>query len=341
MDNRIVKKSDNHKALVPHNAVKDELHRLQLFADWLDFSGGKWQTPDLDAYRDFLLDEYLGKRDKPLAPSSVAVHLYTIKGRYNQIIQSNETRAYLYSVEQNLFAEQKDFVDEVLTRLQNATGVHAGLVKGVRKQDVADSEHLRLTRNQATILINAPGVDMLVGVRDTAMIALMLCTGVREQELVNLDVDDLRQTLGGKLALRVKEGKGCKQRLVPYGDMSFVLAIVENWLLRAGIFEGSVFRAFWRGNKKVRPTRLSVRAVNDVLAQYPVVVDGDTRVVKPHDLRRSYAKLQYEAGMDLVAIQQNLGHESMKTTQLYIGALDVEKRMGKAFVIFDVSKLIA
>jgi hypothetical protein len=73
--------------------------------------------------------------------------------------------------------------------------------------------------------------------------------------------------------------------------MSFVLAIVENWLLRADICEGSVFRTFSRVKKKVRPTRLSVRAVNDVLDQYPVVVDGDTRVVKQHDLRRSYAKL--------------------------------------------------
>ena len=195
----------------------------------------------------------------------------------------------------------------MLTRLQNATGVHAGLVKVVKRQDVADSEHLRLTRNQATILINAPGVDTLAGVRDTAMIALMLCTGIREQELVNLDVDDLRQSLGGKLALRVKKDKGCKQRLIPYGDMSFVLAIVENWLLRADIFGSAVFRGFWRGNKKVHPTRLSVRAVNDVLIQNPVVVDGDTCIVKPHDLRRLYAKLQYEAGM---AIQQNLGHES-------------------------------
>jgi hypothetical protein len=47
------------------------------------------------------------------------------------------------------------------------------------------------------------------------MIALMLCTGTREQELVSFNVDDLRQTLGGKLALIYEKAKVVSSALFP------------------------------------------------------------------------------------------------------------------------------
>ena len=44
-----------------------------------------------------------------------------------------------------------------------------------------------------------------------------------------LDVGDLRQRLGGELALHVREGKGARERLVPYGDLDWCLAVVDAW----------------------------------------------------------------------------------------------------------------
>ena len=70
-------------------------------------------------------------------------------------------------------------------------------------------------------------MDTLVGLRDMSLLAMMLCTGVREAELSALDVPDLRQKLGGALALHVREGKSCKERLVPYGELEWVLAVVD------------------------------------------------------------------------------------------------------------------
>ncbi len=49
-------------------------------------------------------------------------------------------------------------------------------------------------------------------------------------------------------------------------------------------------------------------------------------VVNPHDLRRSYARLLYEAGVDVVAIQQNMGHVYIRETLSYIGELDAHHR---------------
>lgn len=171
------------------------------------------------------------------------------------------------------------------------------------------------------------------------MIGLGLCCGLREAELCALDVGDLRQRLGGELALYVRHGKGNKARLIPYGGLSWVLAVVDAWLRSAGITAGAVFVGLYKGGDTLRPGRLSVRGVQDILSGYPVMVDGELRQVRPHDLRRTYAALCYSAGVDVVAIQQNLGHADLKTTLSYIGTLDAGKRRPPAILTFDLAKL--
>jgi len=100
-----------------------------------------------------------------------------------------------------------------------------------------------------------------------------------------------------------------------------------------------VLRGFYKGNRRLRPGGLSVRAIEDVVAGYPVMIDGELVQVKPHDLRRTYARRLYDAGVDLVAIQQNLGHTSLQTTLRYIGILDVEARRPPSLYSFDLGVL--
>ena len=82
-----------------------------------------------------------------------------------------------------------------------------------------------------------------------------------------------------------------------------------------------------------------MRAVQGILASYPVMIGGELCAVRPHDLRRIYARRLYDVGVDLVAIQQNLGHASLKTTLGYIGELDASKRRPPAVYSFDLCKL--
>jgi site-specific recombinase XerD len=223
--------------------------------------------------------------------------------------------------------------------VENAIDPEASTVRIGTSQDRPDAGHLRLTSEQASALMAAPGLDTLEGLRDTAVIALLLCTGVREAELVALDVDDLRQELGGELALHVREGKGAKERLVPYGELDWVLAIVDRWLAAAGIEGGPVFRGLYKGGRRLRPGRLSTRAVQLILARYPVAIAGELVHVRPHDCRRTFARRTYEAGLDLLSISQNLGHSDVKTTLGYIGTLDADRRRAPAVYTFDVSRL--
>lgn len=331
--------------LMPTDPTRDQRTRIGIYQDWLQSTNRPWYSPNLTDYRDYLLDEYTSRygayAGQTLSPRSVAAHLSTIRGRYQAILKDNRFRDMLYQMTPDSAApsDKKALVDEALQRLQNAIDPDVAKVEVITQQDRPDAETLRLTSDQASRLLAAPGVDTLMGLRDTALIALMLCTGVREAELIALDVKDLRQHLGGELALHIRRGKGAKERLIPYGSLDFCLTILDSWLTFAGIESGAVFRGFYKGGKRVRSGRLHVRAVNQIMEKYPVVIAGRSTLVHPHDLRRTYARRLYEAGVDVVAIQQNLGHADLKTTLHYIGELNADKRKPPAVYNFDIGKL--
>ncbi|MCJ7625997.1 MAG: hypothetical protein MUO76_21095, partial [Anaerolineaceae bacterium] len=102
-------------------------------------------------------------------------------------------------------------------------------------------------------------------------------------------------------ALHVREGKGAKERLVPYGELDWCLVVVDKWLEAAGISSGPVFRGLYKGGKKLRPGRQSLRAIEYITTAYPIARNGEMVIVRPHDLRRTYARRLYEAGADTMA----------------------------------------
>lgn len=321
--------------LVPETAGANERSRLGAFATWLQATGRAWHEPDLGAYRAALLGR--------MAASSVRAHLATIRARYRALLRDNALRDALYDAAAGQFeggAERKAFVDEVVTRVENAIHPAASAVKVEIVQDQVDAEQgIRLTREQASALIASPGLDTLSGLRDTALLALALCTGLREAEIAHLEVRDLRQTFDGELCVHVRQGKGCKTRAVPYGAGEWCLAIVDKWLGAAGIEQGAVFRGFYKGGQRLRSNRLTTRAVQQIVRAYPVMVKGAMTRVAPHDLRRTYARRCYDEGMAPIAIQQNLGHADLNTTLRYIGELDAEQRRPPALYDFDLVAL--
>ncbi|MCY3832812.1 MAG: site-specific integrase [Chloroflexi bacterium] len=320
---------DNYSILMPDAPNKDQKSRLGFYIDWLSERQLAWYQPDLSAYRDYLLNQR-ARLDKngnsvsaTLSPPTVLAHLATIRGRYSQLTRSNAVRDLLYELTnpEESEAEQRALVDEFFIRMMNDLHPATAPVKQVETQDIADSQHLRLKPYQVSALVQAPGIADLRGLRDTALITLMVCTGIRAAEAAALHVDDLREHLGGELSLRVREGKGSKQRLIPYGPLDWCLMYVDAWLREAGIKAGPVFRGIRRGGKTVRPKGIGAWTVNDIMNCYPISIDGALCLVKPHDLRRTYARNAYDFGMDLERIRQNLGHTSLGTTQTYIGEL--------------------
>ncbi len=326
---------DNYAVLMPAQPNKDLRSRLSFYIDWLSAKQLAWYQPDLKAYRDYLLYERsrTDKRGKrklaTLSEATVLAHLATIRSRYNALLtRSNDVRDRLFELTnpEDSESEQLAVVNEFFVRISNDVHPATAPVKLVEKQDIADSEHLRLKPYQVSALAQAPGISTLRGLRDTALMTLMVCSGIRAAEAAALQVKDLRQQLGGELSLRVREGKGGKQRLIPYGPLDWCLMYVDAWLREAEIKAGQVFRGIRRGGKTVRATGIGAWTVNDIMNAYPISIDGALCLVKPHDLRRTYARNAYDFGMDLERIRQNLGHTSLQTTQTYIGELDGRDR---------------
>lgn len=148
------------------------------------------------------------------------------------------------------------------------------------------------------------------GRRDRAALELLYGAGLRVGELVALDLGDLQ--LQQRL-LRVR-GKGRKERLVPFGRPA-AEALMSYLPDRAG----------WRRNLRdeddplivnQRGGRLSDRSVRRLLDR-AVCRTADLSHLHPHALRHAFATHLLEAGMDLRAIQELLGHSSLATTQVY------------------------
>jgi integrase len=304
------------------------------YAGWLKEEGRSALQPNLAAWRDSL----------SISPRSQVSYLSSVRAAYRRLLKDDRFRslAYEYARAAGLEtpADQKAFVDELDIRIRNAIDPDRAPVNVIEEQDEADEKHLRLTQAQAEAFLEAPGVATTMGLRDTAIIAILLCTGIREGELRDLEVEDLRQHLGGELSLYVRNGKGNKARMVPYGELDWCLVIVDHWLEEAAISEGPVFRGLYKGGK-LRPGKIGLRSIAEILAQYPISVDGEKVVVKPHDCRRTYARRLHDAYLKLAAIQQNLGHKDIATTLGYIGELDAGQRRAKAIYSYDLNKLEA
>ena len=117
--------------------------------------------------------------------------------------------------------------------------------------------------------------------------------------------------------------------MVPFGDMLWARQIAELWL--NGRESGSVFTRMRQGRGDMRSQEatampMTTRSIQRLLNRYPISIDGEQRTVTPHDLRRSYARNLFKAGISIEVIRQNLGHVDVKTTQAYIGVLDGSAR---------------
>lgn len=167
-----------------------------------------------------------------------------------------------------------------------------------------------LSHDQASAMINAPDTSTVKGLRDRAILSLMLGCGLRREELTTLTVEHLQQREGRWVVLDLT-GKHNRTRTIPMA--AWVKALIDQWTQAAGITSGLLFRAIRKGGH-IQGNGMTPQAIWYVVEQYSPV-EG----LAPHDLRRTFAKLADKAGAPLAQIQKTLGHASIQTTERYIG----------------------
>lgn len=152
--------------------------------------------------------------------------------------------------------------------------------------------------------------------RNSAIIIMMVTCGMRRDEIATATWADLSRQ-GRNAVLRV-HGKGEKLRTVKLPDMA--VQAIEAWKVHHPNPEGNrpLFTRIWKGGT------VTTSAITDKAIWLFVIkaakLAGLPRIT-PHDLRRSFARGAYEAGVSFELIRQSLGHSNIATTERYVNSV--------------------
>ena len=237
----------------------------------------------------------------PIGRSLIQSHLkYLLDARYSWA-----------TVNQRLSAIRKAVsVAADKTLLDLATAVEIVRIASLPRNTAARAHSLSAA--EAETLINAPAISTPKGMRDRAVLALLVGCALRTSELVKIQAEDIQKRRGQWVLENVIGPRGHTRTIAIPSWAKFAL---DSWLRDGQIFSGPVFRSVDRLGK-VACHSLSAQSILPIVANYGKTIGID---VKPQDLRRTCAQLCRLEGGELDQIQLLLGHASVQTTERYLG----------------------
>jgi len=162
----------------------------------------------------------------------------------------------------------------------------------------------RLALMQTTVRDRTPA-----GVRDAAILAMLIATGMRRAELCALRTSDVDLETG---RLRII-GKGDKERTAYLRNGA--LRYLRDWLAVRGDGPGPIFCRVNKGGRIFAGQPLSTTAMHKIITKR--AAEAGLSDITPHDFRRTYAGELLDAGQDIATVAALLGHASVQTTARY------------------------
>lgn len=194
-------------------------------------------------------------------------------------------------------------------------------ILGIDFKKCAKREVEYLTVDELKIIFEQPDSKRKNGQRDLTMLSLLYDSGARVQELVDLKLKDIRFTKPATVTLT---GKGNKARIVPL--MPDTGALIEKYTSNYGITVPDQY--LFVNKMKQKLTRSGVEYVISKYVAKAQVSHPEIAIlnVTPHIFRHSKAMHLVQANVNLIYIRDFLGHESVKTTEIYAKADSAAKR---------------
>lgn len=290
---------ERSQALVPRSISQSEAQAIRVVLDGLPSEHSR------RAYERALLDFFHWHRGvgRPQLSKAV-VQRYAAELREAGMAPS--------SINQRLSAIRKlamEAADNGALDPQVANGIRA--VKGARTEGRRTGNWL--TREEAQEWLGAPDKRTARGRRDRALLAILIGCGLRRSEAASLTFHHVQQR-DGRWVLVDLIGKRDKLRSVPMPN--WTKAAIDEWSKVSGAVEGLVFRAVNKGDRVVGQG-ITPQAIYNIIVGY--AEELKKKGVAPHDLRRTFAKLAHKGGAAIDQIQLSLGHESIQTTENYLG----------------------
>lgn len=179
-----------------------------------------------------------------------------------------------------------------------------------------------LTSRQTKELLASVNRDSIQGLRDYAILALMITGGLRTIEVIRANVDDLRN-IGDNVVLYI-QGKG-KEEKTEYIKLSApVEKAIRTYLQRRGETDETapLFASCSNNNKG---SRLTTRSISGIVKEHMKDAGYDSPRLTAHSLRHTAVTLSLLAGKDITEVQQFARHANISTTMIYNHALDMAK----------------
>ena len=201
--------------------------------------------------------------------------------------------------------------------LSSRRGLEVNPARGVRTPKLEKRLPVFFDRSQLEELFRFAEVLAQSGefqaVRDLALIETLYATGMRLSELAGLNLADV-DLVSDQAKVR---GKGKKERLLPLG--SYAVRALRRYYRARDQLLGALPAG--KGDHRAvllsaRGARLAPRTIQAIVRRYFAAIGGESGL-KTHSLRHSFATHLLDAGADLRAVQELLGHSSLSTTQVY------------------------
>ena len=179
-----------------------------------------------------------------------------------------------------------------------------------------------LTSRQVKTILEAIKRDTVKGLRDYAMLTLMITGGLRTIEVVRADISDLRN-IGECTALFV-QGKGREEKTEYIKISPEVEKAIRTYLTKRGSKDESE-PLFTSTSNNNAGQRLTTRTVSEIVKDRLKSAGYDSNRLTAHSLRHTAVTLSLLAGKDITEVQQFARHSNIATTMIYNHALDKAK----------------
>lgn len=238
----------------------------------------------------------------------------------------SSTRSFLSAVI-NLMTAQIEKDAKMQANPENVLAVQAIIYRAQVLRDSVETKthkghkaHTWLSQREVKELLLACNVRKsgnpefsIIAQRDRLAIGLCVGAGLRREEAVNLKFEDMiTQPMGDgiRYVLNVT-GKGAKDRVVPISD-NLAQAILE-WGKVIGT-DGYILRSL--GRDKQPGKQMTATALYNLVQKRGAIAGKEN--LQPHDLRRTFAQIGYDAGIPIAQISILLGHSNIETTMKYL-----------------------
>ena len=272
------------KSDVGRRGMRSQLRKVARLLDFAEIDQVNWAAALNAANVRAILSALTNEKDenKNLAPASIATALNALKG----VARAAWERGTLDT--------------ETYQRIRSIRPPAGSRLPAGRDIDAGE----RLALMQTTARDKTPA-----GVRDAAILAMLIATGMRRAELCALRTSDV-DLQSGKLRVI---GKGDKERTVYLRNGA--LRYLRDWLAVRGDGPGPIFCRINKAGRIFPERALSTTAMHKIIKKR--AAEAGLSDITPHDFRRTYAGELLDAGQDIATVAALLGHASVQTTARY------------------------